>query len=72
MAIANLPRLAFLGPPGTYSHQAACSRFADSVEYYERSSIPDVFSALSNETPLALIPQENSLPGCVRGRRSHA
>ncbi|KZT30483.1 PDT-domain-containing protein [Neolentinus lepideus HHB14362 ss-1] len=59
------PRLAFLGPVGTYSHQAACNRFEDSVEYCERGTIADVFNALSDEIPLALIPQENSLFGSV-------
>ncbi|EPQ60725.1 PDT-domain-containing protein [Gloeophyllum trabeum ATCC 11539] len=65
MADTHLPRLAFLGPLGTYSHQAAFNRFGRSVQYYERDTIANVFNALSDECPLALIPQENSLYGTV-------
>jgi len=60
-----LPKLAFLGPVGTYTHQAAYDRFGTSVEYCEQKTITDVFNAVSSDTPLALIPQENSTYGAV-------
>ncbi|KAI0652260.1 PDT-domain-containing protein [Trametes meyenii] len=59
------PQLAFLGPPGSYSHQCALDRFETSVRYAEQSSIADVFRAVSAEIPFAVIPQENSVYGSV-------
>ncbi|EJF67040.1 PDT-domain-containing protein [Dichomitus squalens LYAD-421 SS1] len=60
-----LPRLAFLGPLGSYSHSCAVERFEDSVQYAEQSTIADVFRAVSPEIPFAVIPQENSIHGTV-------
>ncbi|KAI0721240.1 PDT-domain-containing protein [Cerioporus squamosus] len=62
---STAPRLAFLGPPGSYSHQCALERFEHSVQYAEQSSITDVFRAVSAEVPFAVIPQENSTYGSV-------
>jgi prephenate dehydratase len=59
------PRLAFLGPPGTYSHQAALQCFGDSVEYLARPTITDVQQTLSVVVPFGIIPQENSINGSV-------
>jgi len=60
-----LPKLAFLGPVGTYTHQAAYDKFGTSVDYCEKKTIADVFHAVSSTIPLALIPQENSTFGAV-------
>ncbi|KAI0068331.1 PDT-domain-containing protein [Artomyces pyxidatus] len=68
MTIINgteLPKLAFLGPVGTYSHQAAYDKFADSVEYHARQTIADVFDSVNAAFQLALLPQENSIFGVV-------
>lgn len=35
----ELPALIFLGPPGTYSHQAAFDAFGDSVRYVAKQTI---------------------------------
>lgn len=59
------PKLAFLGPLGTYSHQAACECFKDSVEYISQPTIADVQQALSVDVPFGIIPQENSINGSV-------
>jgi len=59
------PRLAFLGPPGTYSHQAAYECFGNSVEYIARPTITDVQQTLSTAVPFGIIPQENSINGSV-------
>ncbi|KAI0361194.1 PDT-domain-containing protein [Trametes cingulata] len=59
------PRLAFLGPPGSYTHQCALDRFESSVQYVEQSSITEVFGAVSADIPFAVIPQENSVYGTV-------
>nr|GAT61237.1 predicted protein [Mycena chlorophos] len=58
--------VAFLGPLGTYSHQAAHERFGDSVKYHECSTITGVFHAIaSSSAHVGAIPQENSLFGSV-------
>ncbi|KAF8844011.1 PDT-domain-containing protein [Paxillus ammoniavirescens] len=59
------PKVAFLGPLGTYSHQAACEFFKDSVEYISQPTIADVQQALSVDVPFGIIPQENSINGSV-------
>ncbi|KAI9572877.1 Prephenate dehydratase-domain-containing protein [Boletus coccyginus] len=59
------PRLAFLGPLGTYSHQAVLEHFGDSVEYLARPTITDVQQTLSVVVPFGIIPQENSINGSV-------
>ncbi|KAH0838383.1 Prephenate dehydratase-domain-containing protein [Lanmaoa asiatica] len=74
------PRLAFLGPLGTYSHQAAFEYFGDSVEYLARptiagelqhvnreesQSLSDVQQTLSAAVPFGIVPQENSTNGTV-------
>ncbi|KAL1951614.1 hypothetical protein VTO73DRAFT_763 [Trametes versicolor] len=59
------PLVAYLGPPGSYSHQCALSRFDTLVQYAEQSSIPDVYRAVSADIPYAVIPQENSVYGTV-------
>ncbi|KAJ7694141.1 Prephenate dehydratase-domain-containing protein [Mycena rosella] len=58
--------VAFLGPLGTYSHQAAYDRFGSSVEYHESGTITDVFEAVASKTAHAgVVPQENSIFGSV-------
>jgi hypothetical protein len=37
--VQDLPALSFLGPPGTYSHQAAFNIFGDSVRYVAKQTI---------------------------------
>ncbi|KAH9858192.1 PDT-domain-containing protein [Lenzites betulinus] len=65
MAASLEPRVAFLGPPGSYSHQCALDRFEASVQYAEQGNISDVFRAVSPDIPFAVIPQENSVYGTV-------
>lgn len=63
--VQELPALVFLGPPGTYSHQAAFDTFGDSVHYVAKQTITDVIESLSSEVPFGIIPQENSTNGSV-------
>ncbi|KAH9944049.1 PDT-domain-containing protein [Epithele typhae] len=65
MENSTSPRLAFLGPAGSYSHQCAIERFDDSVQYVEQPNISNVFNAVSADIPFAVIPQENSVHGTV-------
>ncbi|KLO14474.1 PDT-domain-containing protein [Schizopora paradoxa] len=64
-AIRHSPAVAFLGPLGTYTHQAAYNRFSTSVTYEAKNSIAGVFESLSSTIPLAVIPKENSIFGSV-------
>ncbi|KZT05963.1 PDT-domain-containing protein [Laetiporus sulphureus 93-53] len=65
LEMSALPKLAFLGPPGSHSYQCARNAFGSSAEYVERQTISDVFNAVSTDIPFAVIPQENSLYGSV-------
>lgn len=59
-------RIAYLGPPYTYSHQAALSRFGSSAALVAEASIPDVFRALENgRADFGIVPVENSTEGSV-------
>ena len=59
-------RIGYLGPEGTWSHQAALSRFGDSVELIPYSSFAHIFAAVErNEVNYGVIPLENSTHGNV-------
>ena len=59
-------RVGYLGPEGTWSHQAALSRFGDSVELIPYSSFAHIFAAVErNEVNYGVIPLENSTHGNV-------
>ncbi|KAF8622892.1 hypothetical protein AX15_006657 [Amanita polypyramis BW_CC] len=57
--------VAVLGPLGTYTHEAAYSRFGSHVIYNEQRTITDVFNSLSEAVSVAVVPQENSIFGSV-------
>ncbi|KAG7450413.1 PDT-domain-containing protein [Guyanagaster necrorhizus] len=59
------PAVAFLGPLGTYTHQAAYEKFGSDVEYIEQNSIAEVFDSLSTTVDIGIVPQENSIFGPV-------
>ena len=59
-------RVAYLGPEGSYTHQAAMSRFGAISSYVALASIEAVFKALDNdEVNYALVPIENNTAGAV-------
>lgn len=59
-------RIGYLGPEGTWSHQAALSRFGDSVELVPYATFDHIFSAVErNEVNYGVIPLENSTHGNV-------
>ncbi len=59
-------RVAFLGPFGTYTHQAAKLWFGELGEYIELATIEDVFKSLVNdEVSYAVVPIENNTEGGV-------
>jgi chorismate mutase/prephenate dehydratase len=59
-------RVAYLGPEGSFTHQAAESRFGAISEYLPMHSIKDVVKAVEQkQAKFAVIPIENSSEGVV-------
>ncbi|KAG8935620.1 hypothetical protein FRC02_007331 [Tulasnella sp. 418] len=59
------PAVGYLGPEGTYTHQAAYELFGDSVHYVPFKTIADTFNNVGKTSEIALIPIENSIHGSV-------
>ncbi len=58
--------VAYLGPPNTFTHQAAIEKFGHSVNYDPQKTIPDVFDAVGRENcRYGVVPVENSTEGAV-------
>ncbi len=58
--------IAYLGPPSTFSHQAARSKFGAAVDYLPCETIGDVFHAVAkNNADYGVVPVENSSEGGV-------
>ena len=59
-------KISFLGPLGTFSHEAVITHFGDVVELLPQTIIGDVLQATErDETNYALVPIENSTEGVV-------
>jgi chorismate mutase/prephenate dehydratase len=66
LALEQKLSVAYLGPPGTYSHAAVTRHFGDAVSAEPCASIDEVFRAAeSGRTDYALVPVENSTEGAV-------
>ncbi len=66
LALESDLKIAYLGPPATFTHQAARQKFGASVEYHPAGSIADVFSAVENgNADYGVVPVENSTEGAV-------
>ncbi|KAI8093596.1 Prephenate dehydratase-domain-containing protein [Halteromyces radiatus] len=66
IALQKEVSVAYLGPPGTFSHQAVYQRFGDSVVYVPQKQITDVFEAVEKaHTTYGIVPFENSTFGSV-------
>ena len=58
--------VAYLGPQGTFTHQACRKQFGLSARYSPVRTIPDVFDAVEKgKTPYGVIPVENTTEGVV-------
>jgi len=65
-ALEHEPRVAFLGPEHTYSHEATRIRFGSSVELMPLESFAAVFQAIENgRADFGVVPVENSTEGSV-------
>lgn len=59
--------VAFLGPLGTYSHEAALERFGESASYLPCHTVTDVFQEVAHRAvTFGVVPVENSIEGSVR------
>ena len=66
IALQQPIRVGYLGPPGSYSHQAAVRHFGSSVELDDLHAIDGVFHEVSmGHVNYGLVPIENSLHGGV-------
>ncbi|HUA35977.1 MAG TPA: prephenate dehydratase [Candidatus Binataceae bacterium] len=64
--LEQVPRVAFLGPEHTYSHEAARARFGASVDFMPLMSFAAVFQAVENgRADFGVVPVENSTEGQV-------
>ena len=58
--------VAYLGPPGTFSHQAGISKFGSSSEFSPIESITEIFAAVERgAADYGVVPVENSLAGVI-------
>jgi chorismate mutase/prephenate dehydratase len=58
--------IAYLGPPGTFTHMAACKAFGLGAHYMEANTIPGVFEAVARgRVTYGVAPIENSTEGGV-------
>lgn len=59
-------RIAYWGPPGSFTHRAALQTFGASAQYENEDSIPDVFMSVQNSrSNYGVVPVENSTAGVV-------
>lgn len=59
-------RVAFLGPDGTFSHQAASRQFGSQVEYVPVTTLRDVFTLTERgDTQFGVVPVENTIEGPI-------
>ncbi len=58
--------VAYLGPEGTYTQQAALKNFGSSINYAQMRTVPDVFTAVKRgDADYGVVPIENSTQGTV-------
>jgi len=66
LALEDDLKIAYLGPPGTWTHQAAINKFGASVEYSEMESLEEVFDAVARRRAnYGVVPIENSTEGAA-------
>ncbi len=66
LALEEDLKIAYLGPPGTWTHQAALSKFGHSVTYLPQAGFPDVFDEVARRrADYGVVPIENSTEGAV-------
>jgi chorismate mutase/prephenate dehydratase len=72
LALEQDLKITFLGPAGSWTHQAAISRFGNSVLYLPEASTEDVFERVSaQEADYGVLPIEHSTEGAVHHTLDH-
>jgi len=66
LALEHPLRVAYLGPPATFTHQAAVRRFGSSASLVPVRTIADIFDEVEHErADYGVVPVENSTEGTV-------
>ncbi|MEJ6580593.1 MAG: prephenate dehydratase [Akkermansiaceae bacterium] len=66
LALEDNLKIAYLGPEGTWTHQAAISKFGHSVEYSAQPNFSEVFDQVARRhANYGVVPIENSTEGAV-------
>ncbi len=66
LALEEDLKIAYLGPAGTWTHQAAIGKFGHSVKYLPQPSFGDVFNQVERRVAdYGVVPIENSTEGAV-------
>ncbi len=66
LALEDHLRIAYLGPEGTWTHQAAIKKFGHSVDYLPQPNFADVFDQVTRRlADYGVVPIENSTEGAV-------
>lgn len=66
LALEDDLTIAYLGPEGTWTHQAAIKKFGHSVNYSAQPNFSDVFDQVARRTAsYGVVPIENSTEGAV-------
>lgn len=66
LALEDDLKIAYLGPEGTWTHQAAIKKFGHSVEYLPQANFAEVFDQVARrKASYGVVPIENSTEGAV-------
>jgi len=66
LALEKPLKIAYLGPPATFTHLAAMKKFGSQVEYLACNSIGEVFIEVEKgQADYGVVPVENSIEGAV-------
>ncbi|NNE92061.1 MAG: prephenate dehydratase [Verrucomicrobiales bacterium] len=66
LALEEDLKIAYLGPEGTWTHQAAIEKFGSSVKFLPQASFADVFDQVTRKlVDYGVVPIENSTEGAV-------
>jgi len=67
LALEEELEIAYLGPAGTWTHQAAVAKFGNSVTYLPQTNLGDVFALVARgEADYGVAPTGNSIEGAER------
>jgi chorismate mutase/prephenate dehydratase len=66
LALEDDLKIAYLGPAGTWTHQAAINKFGASVDYADMDSLQEVFDAVARRRAnYGVVPIENTTEGAA-------